>query len=174
MRTKHVVVEEYNPMWKDAFVSIQDYLYQVVPRRFEIEHVGSTSVEGLCAKPIIDVDIVYFDEQDRLLLIDILVDFGYIHEGDLGIANRDAFKYEYSPWMKHHLYVIKGDSVAYLDHVYLRDFLTIHEEEKKQYGDLKTTLAKQYAFDIDAYYLGKSMFIQKLLKKASIWMMENK
>lgn len=174
MRTKHVIVEDYDPAWKSAFLKIQKYLYQEVPKKFMIEHVGSTSIEGLSAKPIIDIDIVYDDDADKRLLIEKLAKLGYVHEGNLGIVDRDAFKYDDLPLMKHHLYVIKGNSIAYQDHSYLKNYLRVHEEERKQYGDLKIALAKRYPFDIDGYYEGKSPFIQALLKKASIWMMENK
>ncbi len=173
VKIKHVVVKEYDSAWKSAFLEIQAYLYQEVPSKFLIEHVGSTSIEGLSAKPIIDIDIVYEDDSDKEFLIHKLSKLGYIHEGDLGIVEREAFTYDDLPFMKHHLYVIKGDSIAYQDHIYLKKYLSVHEKEKKQYGDLKLLLAKRFPNDIDRYYEGKSPFIQDILKKASLWMMEN-
>ncbi len=86
MRTKHVIVEDYNPKWKEKFKSIKDELLAVLSGKIiSIEHVGSTLVEGLSAKPIIDIDIVIdrnFDEVKKILKI-----IDYIHEGNLGIIS---------------------------------------------------------------------------------------
>ncbi|MDZ7547980.1 GrpB family protein, partial [Clostridium perfringens] len=104
MKTKYVVVEDYNPIWKEEFKSIKNELLTVLSGKIvSIEHVGSTSVEGLCAKPIIDIDIVIdknFEEVKGLL-----ESRGYIYEGDLGIPGREAFRYINKPHlMTHHLY----------------------------------------------------------------------
>ena len=93
MRTKNVVVEKWNPKWKDEFERIVDSLGEdVIYNSVKIEHIGSTSVEGLSAKPIIDLDIVI--ENDKFEIIKrLLNDKGYKHEGDLGIEGREAFSY---------------------------------------------------------------------------------
>lgn len=174
MKTKHVVVVEYQTNWVDAFHEIQTYLRKTVPERFPIEHVGSTSVEGLSAKPVIDVDIVYENEEDRELLIAKLCELEYVHEGELGIPFREAFKYENLPLHKHHLYVVKAGSKAHKDHIYLREYLREHAEDKKQYGLLKDKLARKFPSDIDSYMNGKHAFIEELLRKADKWMKERK
>ena len=174
MKTKHVVVMTYQTSWPEAFKEICEYLREVVPKRFPIEHVGSTSVEGLSAKPVIDIDIVYEQDEDRLFLISLLEGIGYIHEGFNGIPFRDAFKYEYSPYMKHHLYVVRKGSKAYKDHVYLRDYLRFHAKEKDAYGSLKEELAKAFPYDIDSYMNGKNSFIEEVLQKAKRWMIEKR
>ena len=110
MKTKYIIVEEYNPIWKDEFIKIKNELLEVLSGKIlSIEHVGSTSVYGLCVKPIIDIDIVIdnnFEEVRRLLeTID------YIYEGDLGIHGRYAFKYNNKPHlMMHHIYVCNKDN----------------------------------------------------------------
>ena len=84
MKTKYIIIEDYNPIWKDEFIKIKNELLEVLSGKIiSIEHVGSTSVEGLSAKPIIDIDIVIdnnFDEIKRLLKT-----IDYIYEGDLGM-----------------------------------------------------------------------------------------
>ena len=110
MRTKHVLVEEYNPKWKSEFECIADELLVVLSGKIiSIEHVGSTSVEGLAAKPIIDMDIVIdknFEEVRQAL-----ESLEYSYEGDLGVSGREAFKYENKPYlMAHHLYVCNKDN----------------------------------------------------------------
>ena len=93
MRTKRGVVEKWNPQWKYEYEKIVASLCKdIIYNSIKIEHVGSTSVEGLSAKPVIDLDIVI--ENDKFEIIKrLLNDKGYKHEGDLGIEGREAFSY---------------------------------------------------------------------------------
>ncbi|CUQ07099.1 protein YqkA [Clostridium baratii] len=110
MRTMHVVVEDYNPRWKTEFEKIKEELMMALSHKIIfIEHVGSTAVEGLAAKPIIDIDIVIDDNFKEVKMI--LESIDYISEGDLGIHGREAFKYyNKEHLMKHHLYVCNKDN----------------------------------------------------------------
>ena len=87
MRTRDVVVEKWNPKWKEEFEKIVESLgKEIIQNVIKIEHVGSTSVEGMSAKPIIDLDIVI--ENDKFLILKKLLEYkGYVHEGDLGIRD---------------------------------------------------------------------------------------
>lgn len=107
MKTKHVIVETYNEMWTTEFEKIKAEIESVLANLcIGIEHVGSTSVVGLSAKPIIDIDIVIEDYLVFPEVIKKLNSIGYIHEGDLGIKDREAFKYVDKPHLQqHHLYV---------------------------------------------------------------------
>ena len=107
MRTARVTVFPYDEAWKEAFDSIKRELDAVLGDvAIAIEHVGSTSVPGLSAKPCIDIDIVIKDYSVFDEVVERLFKIGYVHEGDLGIKDREAFKYCEKPHlMKHHLYV---------------------------------------------------------------------
>nr|MCR5695084.1 GrpB family protein [Clostridia bacterium] len=95
MITKHVVVLPYDEQWKQDFLMIKNELISALGQlAMRIEHVGSTSVEGLSAKPIIDIDVVIKDYTVLEEVISALGAIGYRHEGDLGIAGREAFKYD--------------------------------------------------------------------------------
>ena len=109
---KHVVVQSYDKTWSYDFVVIRDELNTVLKDlALRIEHVGSTSVEGLSAKPIIDIDVVIQDRTDLPEVIAALQKLGYSHEGDQGIPGREAFKYEGKEHLrKHHLYVCALDA----------------------------------------------------------------
>ena len=111
MITKHVVVLPYNEQWKHDFLQIKTELTNVLGQlTIEIEHVGSTSVQGLSAKPIIDIDVVIKDYTGLENAISALGKIGYQHEGNLGIAGREAFKYDGKEHLrKHHLYVCPED-----------------------------------------------------------------
>ena len=168
MGTRYVIVEDYNSIWKDEFKKIKDELLTALSGQvISIEHVGSTAVEGLCAKPIIDIDIVIdnnFEEVKRLLET-----FGYTHEGDLGIAGREAFKYVNKPYlMMHHLYVCNKDNVELHRHITFRDYLRNHKKDREIYSKIKREMALKYPQDIDSYMEGKQPVILKIYGKCGL------
>ena len=164
MKTKPVVVEEYNPEWENEFHKIEDALLCVLAGKVvSIEHVGSTSVKGLPAKPIIDIDIVIDDNFGEVR--SLLEKMGYCHEGDLGISGRDAFKYEGKPHlMIHHLYVCKKDNEELQRHIAFRNYLREHPDIRERYGNVKKEMALQYPDDRDSYIKGKSSIIEEIYR----------
>lgn len=169
MRTKNVVVEKWNPKWKDEFERIADSLGEdVIYNSIKIEHVGSTSVEGLSAKPIIDLDIVI--ENDKFEIIKrLLKDKGYEHEGDLGIEGREAFTYSgKEELMTHHLYVCPKDSKELFKHITFRDFLKNNSALASEYSKVKEQAAVLYPDDIDKYMEFKSEIIEKIYKRCGL------
>ena len=169
MRTKNVVVEKWNPKWKDEFERIVDSLGKdVIYNSIKIEHVGSTSVEGLSAKPIIDLDIVI--ENDKFEIIKrLLNDKGYKHEGDLGIEGREAFSYSgKGELMTHHLYVCSKDSKELFKHITFRDFLKNNPTLASEYSKVKEQAAVLYPDDIDKYMEFKSEIIEKIYKRCGL------
>ena len=169
MKTKNVVVEKWNPKWKDEFERIADSLGEdVIYNSVKIEHVGSTSVEGLSAKPIIDLDIVI--ENDKFEIIKrLLNDKGYKHEGDLGIEGREAFSYSgKEELMIHHLYVCPQDSKELFKHITFRNFLKNNPDLAAEYSKVKEQAAVLYPDDIDKYMEFKSKIIEKIYKKCRL------
>lgn len=169
MRTKSVVVEKWNPKWKDEFERIVDSLGEdVIYNSVKIEHVGSTSVEGLSAKPIIDLDIVI--ENDKFAIIkELLNKKGYEHEGDLGIEGREAFSYSgKEELMTHHLYVCPKDSKELFKHITFRDFLKNNSALASEYSKVKEQAAVLYPDDIDKYMEFKSEIIEKIYKRCGL------
>ena len=169
MRTKSVVVEKWNPKWKDEFERIVDSLGEdVIYNSVKIEHVGSTSVEGLSAKPVIDLDIVI--EKDKFAIIkELLNKKGYEHEGDLGIEGREAFSYSgKEELMTHHLYVCTKDSEELFKHITFRDFLKNNSALASEYSKVKEQAAVLYPDDIDKYMEFKSEIIEKIYKRCGL------
>ena len=164
MKTKHIVIIDYDPNWPNAFVAIKDELMETLKDQIiSIEHVGSTSIPNCPAKPIIDVDIVI--NRNFEIVKSLLLTMGYIHEGDLGINGREAFKYQGKEHlMKHHLYVLEHDALELKKHLTLKEHLAKHPEDLIIYGTLKKELAKKFPHDSDAYVNGKSSFIQHIYK----------
>lgn len=169
MKTKNVVVEKWNPKWKDEFERIVVSLGEdVIYNSIKIEHVGSTSVEGLSAKPIIDLDIVI--ENDKFEIIKrLLNDKGYKYEGDLGIEGREAFSYSgKEELMTHHLYVCPKDSKELFKHITFRDFLKNNPTLASEYSKVKEQAAVLYPDDIDKYMEFKSEIIEKIYKRCGL------
>lgn len=169
MRTKSVVIEKWNPKWKDEFEKIVASLGKdIIYNSIKIEHVGSTSVEGMSAKPIIDLDIVI--EKDKFEIIKrLLNDKGYEHEGDLGIEGREAFSYSgKEELMTHHLYVCPKDSKELFKHITFRDFLKNNSALASEYSKVKEQAAVLYPDDIDKYMEFKSEIIEKIYKRCGL------
>ena len=169
MRTKRVVVEKWNPQWKYEYEKIVASLGKdIIYNSIKIEHVGSTSVEGLSAKPVIDLDIVI--EKDKFAIIkELLNKKGYEHEGDLGIEGREAFSYSgKEELMTHHLYVCPKDSKELFKHITFRNFLKNNPALAAEYSKVKEQAAVLYPDDIDKYMEFKSEIIEKIYKKCRL------
>ena len=166
MRTAKVVVVPYDAAWKADFEKIKNEIENAVGSLIiGVEHVGSTAVEGMSAKPCIDVDIIIKDYSvfDEVALA--LRAIGYIHEGDLGISGREAFKYDDKPHLKkHHLYVCPQCSEELRRHITFRDFLISHPAKAAEYSRVKENAAQLFPDDIDKYIQYKSPYIQELYR----------
>jgi GrpB-like predicted nucleotidyltransferase (UPF0157 family) len=157
----------YDAAWADDFIKIRDEIKEALGTlAMRIEHVGSTSVRGLSAKPIIDIDVVIWDRQALEEVISALAEIGYRHEGDLGIAGREAFKYDGKEHLrKHHLYVCARDCAELKRHIAFRDYLRSHPEAVREYSRIKEEGAKLYPDDMDKYIEYKSPLIQQIYEK---------
>ena len=170
MRTRRVIVLPYDRAWKAAFEAIKSELESAVGDLvIGIEHVGSTSVEGLSAKPCIDIDVVIEDYGVFEEVVRRLAEIGYIHEGDLGIPDREAFCYSDKPHlMTHHLYVCPRYSRELHRHITFRDFLRSRPEAVKQYGAVKEEGARLFPDDIEGYIAHKTPCIEQLYRQCGL------
>ena len=167
MRTRRVIVLPYDRAWKTAFEAIKSELENAVGDLvIGIEHVGSTSVEGLSAKPCIDIDVVIEDYGVFEEVVRRLADIGYIHEGNLGIPDREAFCYSDKPHlMTHHLYVCPRNARELHRHITFRDFLRSNPDAAKQYGAVKEEAARRFPNDIEGYIAHKTPCIESLYRR---------
>jgi GrpB-like predicted nucleotidyltransferase (UPF0157 family) len=154
-------VVEYDKRWVEWFGEIRAAL----PGQLLVEHVGSTAIPGLAAKPIVDVDVVVASESEVAATIVAITECGWRHQGNLGIQDREAFtgRFDLPP---HHLYVVLAGSRPHLDHIDLRDHLRDNAIDAAHYGDLKRRLAPLLAEDRQAYLAAKSELIADLLATA--------
>ena len=170
MVTKHIVVLPYDEQWERAFLTIKAELADALGQMIiGIEHVGSTSVPGLSAKPIIDIDVVMKDRTVWEDVLSALREIGYQHEGDLGIAGREAFKYDGKEHLqKHHLYVCPEDSPELKRHIAFRDHLRDHPDAVREYSHIKEEGARRFPDDIERYIEYKTPFIEKIYAEIGI------
>lgn len=158
-----IEVVDYDPTWPDVFEDLRTHVWAVVGDfALAIQHVGSTSVPGLAAKPIIDMSVVVKSGDDVPRAIARLATLGYIHRGDLGIKDREAF-HTPAHLPAHHLYVCPAESLALHNHIVLRDYLRAHPDVAGKYGELKKQLAEEFQDDIAGYVAGKTAFIVGIL-----------
>ncbi|QDU93623.1 dephospho-CoA kinase/protein folding accessory domain-containing protein [Lignipirellula cremea] len=163
-----ITVVAYDPEWPQTFAKLRDQVWPAVREAvLAIEHVGSTSVPGLAAKPVIDISVVVGDTADVATAITGLAKLGYVHRGNLGIAGREAF---HAPpgTLAHHLYVCPQGSLGLRNHLAFRDYLRTHPAAVQAYGELKQRLARQFADNIDGYVDGKTEFILAILAQAEL------
>jgi GrpB-like predicted nucleotidyltransferase (UPF0157 family) len=170
MRTTKVIVLAYDPTWKEAFEEIKREIESAIGDLIiGIEHVGSTSVEGMSAKPCIDLDVIIKDTVILDAVVAKLETIGYIHEGDLGIKDREAFKYSNKPHlMTHHLYVCPQCSEELHRHIIFRDFLRSDPEAVKKYSAIKEKAAELFPDDIDQYIKYKTPCIEELYRQCGL------
>ncbi|CAN5377943.1 GrpB family protein [soil metagenome] len=158
-------VVPYDPFWVLQFEGIRRSVDRaLLGLDHRTEHVGSTAMPGVAAKPIIDVDVVLPSADLVPAATEALIGLGYHYEGDLGIVGREAFSAP--PGQPHHLYVVVCSSQPHLDHIRLRDFLRAHPGHAQRYAELKESLAPLLRTDRDAYVDGKRELIHELLALA--------
>ena len=167
--TRHaVVVVDYDEEWPRRFQNLRASIWPVVSDvALRIEHVGSTSVPGLAAKPIIDLSVVVAGRDDVATLIARLATLGYRHRGNLGIEDREAFDHP-DDQPRHNVYVCPEGTIGLVNQVAMRDYLRAQPDAAREYGELKKQLARQFPDDIDSYVYGKTDFVLRALRVAGL------
>ncbi|KAE9367078.1 putative UPF0157 protein YqkA [Stipitochalara longipes BDJ] len=175
-----VIIEPHNQAWDVEFQRVRDELHDIfrdIPV-LSIEHVGSTAIPGLAAKPILDIDIV--------VTLDILtmtraamVAAGYQDFGEMGVPDRIAFRQpgrehsqaatgiiDKTKEMRRNTYVVLEGSVALKNHRDLKRVLLQDAALRQEYGDVKMRLAEKELENVDEYCRGKNEILLKILKSA--------
>jgi GrpB-like predicted nucleotidyltransferase (UPF0157 family) len=166
------LVQPYNPHWPSWFAKLQAFMESALGAiPLQIEHVGSTAIPGMTAKPIIDIDII-IDQSEFPRIKDRLAVIGYVHQGDLGIPEREAFDLV-DPHVKqmlppHHLYVCITGAAALRDHRGFRDYLRQHPEWVERLSAHKVQLCQQFDNDRQAYIEGKAAMVREITALAVV------
>jgi GrpB-like predicted nucleotidyltransferase (UPF0157 family) len=163
-----LIVVDADPGWPEQFLAISSYLQPFLQHAvLRIEHVGSTSVPGLAAKPIIDIDVVVASEEMVRPTIALIESAGYTWIGDLDVAGREAFAAPADlALVRHHLYLVVENNRAHSDHWLLREALRHDPEAKDAYATLKRANVEASGGDVNRYVALKARFVAELLTRA--------
>lgn len=176
-----ITISDHKPEWAAWFEEVRGCLLAELTEEsgiVRVEHVGSTAVPGLAAKPIIDLHVVISEDSRLGAMIRELAHLGYIYEGDRGVMGAEAFRRRgpdvplrdpKRDWAPHHLYVSVEGSRELDRHLALRDHLREVKADSKAYAALKRDLAGREDVGLEAYTAGKSEFIEGILSKAGRW-----
>ncbi len=160
-----IFVVEYDPQWPEHFVMLRTSIANALDHlAAAIEHVGSTAVPGLAAKPIIDIDVLLTPQASLSTAIDRLSPLGYVHQGNLGIPEREAFLSPANS-VRHHLYVCPSGSREFRRHLAFRNYLRAHPDAAAAYGELKRSLASEFRDNWSAYTTAKTEFVEDILNR---------
>jgi len=157
-----VVIVDYDPRWPEMFAEAKARILEALDGLdVSVEHVGSTSVPLLAAKPIIDIMVVVPDAPIGKKTIAPLAVLGYEYRGELGIPGRLYFA-KGGPPRTHHLHMYPHGHPESLRLLLFRDYLRTNPNAAHEYAELKRALAKRFRDDREAYTEAKSTFIKSI------------
>jgi len=168
VRNDSIHLSEYDERWPIAYEEARARLAEALhPYALDIQHVGSTSVPGLAAKPIIDIALAIEEYPLPAAAILEVVALGYEFLGEHGIPRRHYFR-KGRP-RTHHVHVVEGDSQEWEHFILFRDYLRTHPQAARRYEALKRELAARYQDDRAAYTDSKAPFIKELMEEGRAW-----
>jgi GrpB-like predicted nucleotidyltransferase (UPF0157 family) len=133
-----------------------------------IEHIGSTAVPGMDAKPIIDIAIETPSFKDLASMVSALQEKDYVHHGEYGLPGRQFFT-RGNP-VKFHVHLVEKDSEHWRRWILFRDYLRANERGRQSYIGFKRMLAMQHANNRKAYTAAKKPFIDRMMQDAESWL----
>jgi GrpB-like predicted nucleotidyltransferase (UPF0157 family) len=164
-----IEVVEYDPKWKQKFAGEAGRIKSILGEQaVAIHHIGSTSIPGICAKPIIDIMV----EVREISSIDnynsAMEQLEYIAKGEFSIPGRRFFLKGLCN-RTHHVHIFQSGSDHLVRHLNFRDYMIAHPDDAQKYGHLKRALAVEFRYDIEGYCNGKDAFIRDIDNRALIW-----
>lgn len=171
-----MLIQPYNSDWIIQFEAIANDLKACLQGcEFTIQHIGSTAIPDLDAKPIIDIDIIFYNKSEFETIKAGLLSIGYYHNGNQGIEDREVFKRvgnssnRVLDTIPHHLYVCPHTSLALERHILMRNYLRKHNWARDKYQRMKYELAEQAQQDRKVYAILKEQhvngFIDEVVKE---------
>jgi len=168
---RNVLIVPYNEEWPKMYKEEINRILPVLKNEIiSMHHIGSTSIPGMWAKPIIDIllevnEITRLDEREEAM-----VNLGYEPRGELGIPGRRYFSREEPEDIRtHHIHAFQSGNPGIERHLAFRDYMIANPEAALQYINLKRKLARQYPMDIASYVEGKESFVDEVESKAITW-----
>lgn len=167
-----MLIVPHNPEWVKSFEEIKKKLFDYLDGiHINIEHIGGTAIKGLSAKPIIDLDIIYYQVKEFKKIKIVLESAGYYHNGNQGIVGREVFKRSKINYddvldeITHHLYVCLFDSEELERHLLFRDYLRVNDYLRAEYQNLKFEIANEADNDKKKYASIKEVKAKKFINE---------
>lgn len=164
---QHITVLNYDPEWPLKYERERKAIAEILDGNgIAIYHIGSTSVPGLAAKPIIDMMAVVRSLEKVDDARGKFSELGYEYLGEFGIAGRRYFR-KGGDERTHQIHIFQADDWNNIGrHLAFRDYMRTHEKERAEYAEIKTALAQRFPYDIDGYCDGKDAFVREMEKRA--------
>lgn len=164
-----VQLQPYSPEWKTLFEQEAVLLRSAMGAAAQhVEHVGSTAINGMPAKPIIDLVVVVVSLNEAGVWIPTLKTLGYEHRENDGVTDRLFFAKGPHSRRTHHLSLTEARSKFYTEKVLFRDYLSSHREAFDEYVELKRKLAERHPEDRESYTEGKRGFVERIVRLAQV------
>ncbi|MBA4021382.1 MAG: hypothetical protein C0482_03395 [Gordonia sp.] len=165
MEQRAIVLVAYDPEWPADFAREQRRIETALGgAAIRIDHIGSTAIPGLSAKPIIDINLTVRDPDDEAAYLPALESAGYL----LRVRER-GHRMVRTPELDVHVHVCAPDSDWQRRHLLFRDWLRHNDDDREAYGALKKTLAAQEWSDMNEYAAAKGPLIGEITIRAEQW-----
>jgi GrpB-like predicted nucleotidyltransferase (UPF0157 family) len=171
MRTLEIV--EYQREWATEYEEAAQKLYEIFGETLtDIHHIGSTSVPGMAAKPVIDILVEVRDIGEVDAFNQLMERAGFVPRGEHGIPGRRYFVRKEGSDHTHHIHVFGAGSDQVKRHLAFRDYLRNHPDEAERYRSLKVSIVEEGVEDVKLYQERKAPLIRELQEKAETWVQE--
>ncbi|TFH07529.1 MAG: GrpB family protein [Candidatus Thorarchaeota archaeon] len=169
--TREVRVVPYDNNWPNLFQQEVTRISNVLWREIvSVHHIGSTSIPGMSAKPIIDILLEVKDISEIDNYNNEMIALGYEPRGELGIPGRRYFsREELKDVRTHHVHTYQTDNIELERHLAFRDYMITHPDDVQVYSELKMVLARRFQWYIDGYISGKHLYMERMEKVAIEW-----
>ncbi len=172
-----ITITDYDPRWPVLFEEERRLILNAIGEWVaDVQHVGSTAVPGLAAKPIIDIMVAVQNERGMIQSITPLVKLGYECLGEYGIPSRNYFRKNAETAglglshggvaRTHHLHMFPAGHTEWDRHLHFRDYLRAHPPVADEYTSLKRELAGRFTTDLEGYTEAKTEFIRGIERAA--------
>ncbi len=168
--SKPIVIQDYDPQWPQLYVIEEQHLWRVLSAiAVQIEHIGSTAVPGLAAKPIIDISVAVQDLAEVSAYAEALANLEYVEFQINPAFQRRLFcKGPYNEGTHHVHFTVHGSDV-WAEPLLFRDYLRLHPEDADRYMQVKRDSAARHRNDLNGYHDEKSECVVTLMQKARDW-----
>lgn len=166
-----VGIDDHDPAWPSIAARLASAIAEACRGALlRVEHIGSTSVPGLAAKPVIDLMPVLRHFEDGERCVQPMLALGYDYRGEYGIPGRHYFTgRDVQSGLRVHVHMLVEGSPEYRNHLLFRDYLRAHPHEASAYAGVKREMARRYRDDRPAYTDGKAGWVEAAIERARGW-----